>query len=174
MTGALEQVIDTLVAEQRSRRRCRRPLKPRSRLCSFSRRPSGSIGGLVAIFVVARVAHATLGAAERVAFFRGLGRGVRLVGGIALVAALASGAVLASVPLLEHLPHLAARGAGDSRRPVGIRQLAGMGHQQPAAAAQLHVDTADPLRAACIRSALPACQDRPAAREAVTAEPCTG
>ncbi len=32
------------------------------------------VGGLVAIFVVARVADATLRAAERVAFFRGLGR----------------------------------------------------------------------------------------------------
>jgi hypothetical protein len=32
------------------------------------------IGGLVAIFAAARVAHATLGAAERVTFFRSLGR----------------------------------------------------------------------------------------------------
>jgi uncharacterized membrane protein len=54
------------------------------------------VGGLVAIFVVARVAHATLGPAERVAFFRGLGRAYGLVGGVALTTALASGAVLAS------------------------------------------------------------------------------
>ena len=54
------------------------------------------VGGLVAIFVVARVAHATLGTAERVAFFRGLGRAYGLVGGSALAVALASGAVLAS------------------------------------------------------------------------------
>lgn len=54
------------------------------------------IGGLVAIFVVARVARATLGPAERVAFFRGLGRAYGLIGGAALAAALASGAVLAS------------------------------------------------------------------------------
>lgn len=54
------------------------------------------IGGLVTISVVARVAHATLGAAERVAFFRGLGRAYGLVGGVALTMALASGAVLAS------------------------------------------------------------------------------
>ena len=40
------------------------------------------IGGLVAIFVVARVAHATLGPAERVAFFRGLGRAYGLAGGM--------------------------------------------------------------------------------------------
>lgn len=54
------------------------------------------IGGLVVIFVVARVARATLGPAERVAFFRGLGRAYGLAGGVALTAALASGAVLAS------------------------------------------------------------------------------
>ncbi len=54
------------------------------------------VGGLVAIFVAARVADATLEAAERVAFFRGLGRAYGLVGGVALAAALASGAVLAS------------------------------------------------------------------------------
>ena len=54
------------------------------------------IGGLVAIFVVARVAHATLEPAERVAFFRGLGRAYGWAGGAALTAALASGAVLAS------------------------------------------------------------------------------
>lgn len=53
-------------------------------------------GGLVAIFVVARVARATLGPPERVAFFRGLGRAYGLVGGLALTIALASGAVLAS------------------------------------------------------------------------------
>jgi hypothetical protein len=54
------------------------------------------VGGLVAIFVVARVANATLGAAERVAFFRGLGRAYGLTGGLALTIALASGAVLAA------------------------------------------------------------------------------
>ena len=54
------------------------------------------VGGLITIFVVARVARATLGAAEQVAFFRGLGRAYGLVGGSALATALASGAVLAS------------------------------------------------------------------------------
>jgi uncharacterized membrane protein len=54
------------------------------------------VGGLVAIFVVARVAQATLEPADRVAFFRGLGRSYGLVGGVALTMALASGAVLAS------------------------------------------------------------------------------
>ncbi len=54
------------------------------------------VGGLAAIFVAARVADATLGAVERVVFFRGLGRAYGLVGGVALTVALASGAVLAS------------------------------------------------------------------------------
>jgi hypothetical protein len=54
------------------------------------------VGGLAAIFVAARVARATLGPGERVAFFRGLGRAYGLVGGVALTLALASGAVLAS------------------------------------------------------------------------------
>ena len=52
------------------------------------------IGGLVAIFVAARVASRTLDPAARVAFFRGLGRAYGPLGGIALVVALASGAVL--------------------------------------------------------------------------------
>lgn len=54
------------------------------------------VGGLVAIFVVARVARTTLGPLERVAFFRGLGRAYGLAGGVALTIALASGAVLAA------------------------------------------------------------------------------
>ncbi len=54
------------------------------------------VGGLVAIFVVARVARRTLRPAERVAFFRCLGRAYGPVGGLALALALASGAVLLS------------------------------------------------------------------------------
>ena len=42
------------------------------------------------------------------------------------------------------------------RRPVGLRQLPRVGDVQPAAAAQLHLDPADPLRAAGLRGALPA------------------
>lgn len=54
------------------------------------------VGGLVAIFVVARVARRTLRPAERVAFFRCLGRAYGPVGGLALALALVSGAVLLS------------------------------------------------------------------------------
>jgi uncharacterized membrane protein len=52
------------------------------------------LGGLVAIFVVARVASRTLEPAQRVAFFRSLGRSYGVLGSVALVVALASGAVL--------------------------------------------------------------------------------
>ena len=48
-------------------------------------------GGLVAIFVVARVAQRTLQPRERVAFFRGLGRAYGPVGSVALAVALGCG-----------------------------------------------------------------------------------
>ena len=51
-------------------------------------------GGLVAIFVVARVARHTLMPRDRMAFFRGLGRSYAPVGGIALAMALGCGAAL--------------------------------------------------------------------------------
>lgn len=53
------------------------------------------MGGYVAIGVVTRTATATLQPAERVAFFRSLGRAYLRVGTPALILALASGAVLA-------------------------------------------------------------------------------
>jgi uncharacterized membrane protein len=52
------------------------------------------VGGYVAIAVVARTATATLNPADRVAFFRALGRTYLRVGLTALVVALATGAVL--------------------------------------------------------------------------------
>jgi len=52
------------------------------------------VGGLVAIFVVARAASATLEPAQRIAFFRSLGRSYGIVGSVALLVALASGALL--------------------------------------------------------------------------------
>ncbi len=45
---------------------------------------------------------------------------------------------------------------GDRRRSVGLRQLAGVGHQLPAAAAQLHRAAPDPFGATGVRAALPA------------------
>jgi uncharacterized membrane protein len=52
------------------------------------------VGGYLTIAVVARAATATLPPAERVAFFRALGRGYLWVGGGALTLALITGAVL--------------------------------------------------------------------------------
>ncbi|HEX5114627.1 MAG TPA: hypothetical protein VFW65_05460 [Pseudonocardiaceae bacterium] len=52
------------------------------------------VGGFVALVVVTRVAKRVLGSAERVAFFRALGRRYNLVCGPALLVALAAGAVL--------------------------------------------------------------------------------
>ena len=91
------------------------------------------VGGLAAIFVVARVAHATLGTAERVSFFRGLGRAYGFVGGCALAAALASGGVLASqyrwdgqltasVVLAAGLVAVTTAGVVQARRMTRLRQ----------------------------------------------------
>src|SRR5690606_14019475 len=45
------------------------------------------------------------------------------------------------------------RREGPRRRPVGLRRLLGVGDLLPAAAAQLYVAAADPLRAARLRPA---------------------
>ena len=93
------------------------------------------IGGLVAIFVVARVAQATLGAAERVTFFRGLGRAYGPVGGMALAIALATGAVLAaarpwdgqltaSTAIAVGLVAVTVGGVVQARRMTRLRQAA--------------------------------------------------
>lgn len=52
------------------------------------------VGGFVTIAVVARIATRTLASADRVAFFRGLGRAHGVVGGLALAVALVVGAIL--------------------------------------------------------------------------------
>ena len=57
---------------------------------------------------------------------------------------------------LERVPQLPLRPGGHRGRPVGLRQLAGVGHLLPAAAAQLHRAAPDPLRAPGLRAALPA------------------
>ena len=64
------------------------------------------------------------------------------------------GPVDAAVPV-ERVQELPVRPRGDRGRPVGLRQLAGVGHLLPAAAAQLHRAAPDPLRAPGVRAALP-------------------
>ncbi len=57
---------------------------------------------------------------------------------------------------VERLQELALRRGRHRRRPVGLRQLAGVGHLVPAAAAQLHRAAPDPFGATRFRTALPA------------------
>jgi hypothetical protein len=119
------------------------------------------IGGLVAIFVVARVARATLGPAGRVAFFRGLGRAYGLAGGAALTVALASGAVLAatyrwdgqltaSTAVAAALVAVTVAGVIQARRMTRLRQdtLGDPGSPGLAAKVRRGARTAAALRAA--------------------------
>lgn len=52
------------------------------------------VGGLVAIFIVARAASRTLQPAQRVEFFRALGRSYGIIGTLALLVWLVTGAIL--------------------------------------------------------------------------------
>ena len=64
---------------------------------------------------------------------------------------------LSTLPFLWNVfPQLPLRRGRDRRRSVGLRQLARMGHQLPAAAAQLHRAAPDPFRAPGVRTALSA------------------
>lgn len=91
------------------------------------------LGGLVAIFIVARVAQRTLKPAERVAFFRGLGRAYGPVGGLALLVSLGCGAALlagrtwtgtltAAVVLAACLLVVTGAGVAQARRMTRLRQ----------------------------------------------------
>ncbi len=91
------------------------------------------VGGLVSIFVAARVAWRTLPPTERVAFFRGLGRGYGPVGGAALGVALCCGAVLlwgrawngtliAAAALAACLVAVTATGVAQAQRMTRLRQ----------------------------------------------------
>jgi len=62
--------------------------------------------------------------------------------------------VIAAAQLMVVLD-LEKRRARHRRRPLGLRELAGMGDLLPAAPAQLHLHPPDPLRAARLRPALP-------------------
>jgi hypothetical protein len=93
------------------------------------------VGGLVAIFVVARVAHHTLPPAERVTFFRGLGRAYGPVAGGALVMSLGCGAALlagrpwngtltATAVVAVCLLAVTGTGVAQARRMTRLRQSA--------------------------------------------------
>lgn len=93
------------------------------------------VGGLVAIFVVARAASATLGQAQRIALFRALGRAYGVVGSVALLVALASGALLlrghpwdglmiATAVVAAALLAVTAAGMAQARAMSGLRRRA--------------------------------------------------
>ena len=82
------------------------------------------VGGLIAIFVVARAASATLGPAARIDFFRALGRSYAIVGSVALLVALAAGAILLDDHPWDALLIATAIVAGALRGLIGILTLA--------------------------------------------------
>ena len=119
------------------------------------------LGGLVAIFVVAMVASRTLRPAERVAFFRGLGRAYGPIGGLALAVALASGAALlsghpwdgllaATAAVAGCLLGVTVAGVAQARRLTRLRQqaLTQPGNTQLAGYIRRAARTAGLLRAA--------------------------
>ena len=96
------------------------------------------VGGLVAIFIVARAASHTLQPAQRVEFFRALGRSYGVVGTLALVVALVSGAILldghpwdglmvASVAVAVALLVATAAGMAQARAMTRLRRRAAPG-----------------------------------------------
>lgn len=101
------------------------------------------VGGFVTLVVVARVARDTVGAAERVAFFRRLGRVYAVVGGLALALALASGAgllydhssngvVVATAIVAAALVAATVVGVGQARQMTRLRRR-GVQHPDDAA-----------------------------------------
>ena len=74
---------------------------------------------------------------------------------------------------VERVQELALRRTGDRRRPVGLRQLAGVGHQLSAPAAQLHRAAPNPFGAAGVRAALSTHGGPPARRGTHRAQPRT-
>jgi hypothetical protein len=119
-------------------------------------------GGLVAIFVVSRVAQRTLQPRDRVAFFRGLGRAYGPVGSVALVAALGCGAALlygrawgamliASAVIAACLVAATAAGVAQARRMTRLRQAALRRPGDTELVAQVRRDA---LGAAALRAAI--------------------
>ena len=119
-------------------------------------------GGLVAIFVVARIARRTLGPTDRVAFFRGLGQAYGPVGGASLTVALGCGAALLSgrawnaaltvaVVVAAGLVAVTGAGVAQARHMTRIRRGALASPGNPVLARQVRLGA---VRAAALRSAI--------------------
>lgn len=121
-------------------------------------------GGLVAIFVVARVTQRTLQPADRVAVFRGLGRAYGPVGGASLAVALGCGAALlsnhawdaaltAAVAVAVSLVAVTGAGVAQARHMTRIRRGALAVPANPVTARLVRRGA---VRAAALRSAIAA------------------
>lgn len=119
------------------------------------------VGGLVAIFIVARAASRTLEPAQRVEFFRVLGRSYGVVGTLALLVALATGAIL----LDEHpwdglmIAAVVVAGALLVATAAGMAQARAMTRLRRRAVAQVGGEPLDPRvrRGAIVAAILRAC-----------------
>lgn len=121
-------------------------------------------GGLVAIFVVARIAHRTLRPADRVAFFRGLGRAYGPVGGASLTVALGCGAALlyghawdtamiTAIVIASCLVAVTGTGVAQARQMTRLRRSALASPGDPQLARRVRQGA---VRAAALRSAIAA------------------
>jgi uncharacterized membrane protein len=120
------------------------------------------VGGFVAIFVVARVASATLSPADRVRFFKLFGRRYGVVGGVALLVLLGTGlallwdldwdgVVIATVVIGAALPVALAVGIVQARRMTRLRRAALQSPDDAHLAAQVRRGS---LRAAVLRTGI--------------------
>jgi uncharacterized membrane protein len=119
------------------------------------------VGGLVAIFVVARTASRTLEPSQRVEFFRALGRFYGVVGTLALLVALATGASLLDDHPWDGLMVAAAVVAGALlvATAAGMAQARAMTRLLRRAVAQVGGEPLDPRvrKGAIVAAALRAC-----------------
>lgn len=121
-------------------------------------------GGLVAIFLVARIAGRTLQPADRVALFRGLGRAYGPVGTLSLAAALGCGAALvhghawdaamiAALVIAVCLVAITGTGMAQARRMTRLRRDAQAHPGDPLLARHVR---AGAVRAAALRASIAA------------------
>jgi uncharacterized membrane protein len=119
------------------------------------------VGGLVAIFVVARAASRTLQPAQRVEFFRALGRYYGILGTLALLVALATGAVMLDGHPWDGLMIAAAVVAGALlvATAAGMAQARAMTRLRRRAVTQVGGEPLDPRvrRGAIVAATLRAC-----------------